>query len=70
MEAYELLLFSAICGDSSYFTKWEEVAIAWHFVDKIASAWAENKQKLKLYPTGSWDPKEAHQLLEEAGFHW
>jgi glucose-6-phosphate 1-dehydrogenase len=69
-EAYELLLFDAACGDTSYFTKWEEVALAWEYVDKIAAAWAENKLKLKLYPAGSWGPKEAQRLLEKDGFRW
>lgn len=69
-EAYELLLFDAACGDTSYFTRWEEVALAWQYVDKIVAAWADDKEKLKLYPAGSWGPKEAQQLLEKDGFHW
>lgn len=69
-EAYELLLFDAASGDSSYFTKWEEIELAWGYVDKIAATWEKNKKKLKLYPAGSWGPKEAQQLLEKDGFRW
>jgi glucose-6-phosphate 1-dehydrogenase len=69
-EAYELLIYDAACGDSTYFTRWDEVALAWQYVDKIAAAWAENSQDLQLYPAGSWGPDEAHKLLEKDGFHW
>lgn len=69
-EGYELLLYDAACGDTSCFTRWEEVALAWAFVDKITEVWAEDKQKPKLYPAGSWGPEEVQQLLEKDGFHW
>ena len=38
-EAYERLLHDAAEGDSTYFTRWDEVATAWSFVDRIAAAW-------------------------------
>jgi len=69
-EGYELLLFDATCGDTSCFTRWGEVALAWAFVDKITEVWAGDQQEPKLYPCGSWGPEEAQQLLEKDGFHW
>ncbi|VTR20832.1 glucose-6-phosphate 1-dehydrogenase [Actinobacillus pleuropneumoniae] len=54
-EAYERLLHDAARGDSTYFTRWDEVASAWSFVDRIASAWRENQGELESYPAGSWD---------------
>ena len=69
-EAYELLLFDAARGDSTYFTRWDEVALAWQFVDQIAKAWDANPSQLQQYPAGSWGPNEAFQLLEKDGFHW
>lgn len=69
-EAYERLLNDAARGESTYFTRWDEVASAWSFVDKIAEAWAQNPGDISQYPAGSWGPVEADKLLEEDGFHW
>lgn len=69
-EAYERLIHDAARGDSTYFTRWDEVSHAWEFVDRIAQAWREDKGDLALYPAGSWGPEAASKLLEEDGFHW
>ena len=69
-EAYERLLHDAARGDSTYFTRWDELAAAWQFVDPIAAAWRENEGPLHFYPAGSWGPAEAGTLLAEDGFHW
>jgi glucose-6-phosphate 1-dehydrogenase len=69
-EAYERLLFDAARGDSTYFTRWDEVASAWQFVDRIAAAWSQNDSDLQLYPAGSWGPEAADKLLAADGFHW
>ncbi len=69
-EAYERLLHDAARGDSTYFTRWDEVSSAWSFVDRIAKAWKEESSDLASYPAGSWGPVEADQLLAEDGFHW
>lgn len=69
-EAYERLLYDAARGDSTYFTRWDEVSLAWRFVDQIAAAWTKDTRDLNIYPAGSWGPMEAQQLLEEDGFHW
>lgn len=69
-EAYERLLHDAAEGDSTYFTRWDEVATAWSFVDRIAAAWAENHGELHTYPAGTWGPEATGKLLEQDGFHW
>ncbi|CAM3120531.1 glucose-6-phosphate dehydrogenase [Paenibacillus sediminis] len=69
-EAYERLIHDAARGDSTYFTRWDEVAAAWSFVDYIAEVWKQGAGDLRQYPAGSWGPKEAHKLLEQDGFHW
>ncbi|SMF71430.1 glucose-6-phosphate 1-dehydrogenase [Paenibacillus uliginis N3/975] len=69
-EAYERLLHDAARGDSTYFTRWDEVASAWSFVDRIAEAWRENQGELETYPAASWGPTQADELLEKDGFHW
>ncbi|GIP40867.1 glucose-6-phosphate 1-dehydrogenase [Paenibacillus sp. J31TS4] len=69
-EAYERLLFDAARGDSTYFTRWDEVALAWRYVDRIAQAWSGDKTDLQLYAAGSWGPDAANELLHRDGFHW
>jgi glucose-6-phosphate 1-dehydrogenase len=69
-EAYETLIHDAIQGDSTYFTRWDEVSHAWSFVDKIAEAWKETSSDMLTYPAGSWGPKRADTLLDEDGFFW
>ncbi|MER7798556.1 glucose-6-phosphate dehydrogenase, partial [Microbacterium sp. NPDC096154] len=69
-EAYERLIYDAAQGDSTYFTRWDEVAAAWAFVDKIAAAWAEAPNDINMYEAGSWGPDAAHELLAKDGFHW
>lgn len=69
-EAYERLIFDAARGDSTYFTRWDEVSSAWTFTDKIADAWKQSNDDLESYPAGSWGPKRAEELLEHDGFRW
>jgi len=69
-EAYERLIHDAARGDSTYFTRWDEVSQAWAFVDRIAQAWREDSSDLKEYAAGSWGPESAGELLEKDGFHW
>jgi glucose-6-phosphate 1-dehydrogenase len=69
-EAYERLLYDAARGDSTYFTRWDEVAHAWQYVDQIAKAWSEKSDDLAFYPAGTWGPQRLQQLLAEDGFRW
>ncbi len=69
-EAYERLIFDASRGDSTYFTRWDELAAAWQLIDPIAHAWKEHGIEPALYPAGSWGPAQAEKLLHEDGFHW
>ncbi|WP_077624619.1 glucose-6-phosphate dehydrogenase [Sediminibacillus massiliensis] len=70
-EAYEVLLYDCMLGDSTNFTHWDEVALSWKFVDTISEAWEKNKAKnFPNYESGSMGPKEASALLDKDGFHW
>jgi glucose-6-phosphate 1-dehydrogenase len=69
-EAYERLLYDAIKGDSTYFTRWDEVALAWRFVDRIAEAWRSGADDLEMYAAGSWGPAGSFRLVEQDGFKW
>jgi len=69
-EAYETLFHDAIQGDSTFFTRWDEVALAWKFVDPIRRAWDKEGQPIPIYPAGSWGPERLDALLAECGTHW
>lgn len=69
-EAYERLIYDATRGDSTYFTRWDEVSLAWKFIDRIASSWRENADDLRFYPAGSWGPEAGHEMLARDGFRW
>jgi glucose-6-phosphate 1-dehydrogenase len=69
-EAYERLIFDALRGDSTYFTGWDEVSLAWTYVDRILKVWSENTSDLTQYSVGTWGPVESMELLAKDGFHW
>ncbi len=71
-EAYERLLLDAMSGDATLFARRDEVEGAWKFIDAIEDAWHEHPQPPPVckYPSGSWGPKEADDLLERDGRAW
>ncbi|MCL6452320.1 MAG: glucose-6-phosphate dehydrogenase [Alicyclobacillus sp.] len=69
-EAYERLLYDGIRGDSTFFTRWDEVSLAWKFVDPIAESFRMNRVPLALYPAGSWGPAASDQLLAADDARW
>lgn len=69
-EAYEVLLYDCMCGDSTNFTHWDEVALSWKYVDIIAKAWERKADNFPNYLSGSTGPKDSERLLSRDGFHW
>ena len=70
-EAYERLLLDAMSGDATLFARRDEVEEAWAFIDPIEKTWAEkNAPPLTFYPSGSWGPEEADELLARDGRAW
>ncbi len=70
-EAYERLLLDAALGDSTLFTRSDEVEAAWAFVQPILDAFEANREgMLTYYPAGSWGPREADALIEDDGRQW
>ncbi|WP_442869062.1 glucose-6-phosphate dehydrogenase [Bacillus sp. BP-3] len=70
-EAYEILLYDCMRGDSTNFAHWEEVALSWKFVDVISNVWANNKAiDFPNYESGSMGPTKSDALLEKDDFHW
>ncbi|MGE8078162.1 glucose-6-phosphate dehydrogenase [Peribacillus loiseleuriae] len=69
-EAYERLIYDAFRGDSTFFAHWNEVELAWEWVQPIIDAFSEGSVPLTHYESGSYGPKEADQLLQNTGFKW
>ncbi len=71
-EAYERLLLDAMSGDATLFARRDEVEQAWKFIDGIEHAWHTHPSPPPLfpYPSGSWGPKEADELIERDGRAW
>lgn len=70
-EAYERLLLDVLRGDSTLFTRSDEVESAWQVVDPILTAWQDDPSiPLHAYAAGTWGPDEADRLLAERGHRW
>ena len=69
--AYERLIYDVMMGDSTLFSRDDEVEAAWKFIDPIQKAWAENPAiKIFGYPAGTWGPSNANELIEGCGLEW
>ena len=70
-EAYERLLLDVMRGDSTLFTRSDEVEAAWRIVDPILRAWADDPDvPMRIYSPGSWGPHEADALFEGEQQRW
>ncbi|MCS7063308.1 MAG: glucose-6-phosphate dehydrogenase [Methylacidiphilales bacterium] len=70
-EAYERLLVDALQGETTLFTRYDEVEEAWRIVDALHAAWnQEPVDALPLYAPGSMGPIEAQHLIEKEGRFW
>ncbi|MBK9391128.1 MAG: glucose-6-phosphate dehydrogenase [Bacteroidetes bacterium] len=69
--AYERLLYDVMIGDSTLFSRDDEVETAWKFLEPIQKAWANNHEiKIFGYPAGTWGPEHANDLIEGDGLTW
>lgn len=70
-DAYERLLLDAMLGDSTLFTRRDEVEAAWRIVDPILDHWrADAGTPVPFYEAGSFGPSEADDMLAEDGRRW
>jgi glucose-6-phosphate 1-dehydrogenase len=69
--AYERLLYDVMLGDSTLFSRDDEVETCWKFLEPIQKAWANNPEiKVFGYPAGTWGPEHANDLIEGEGLTW
>jgi glucose-6-phosphate 1-dehydrogenase len=74
-EAYERLILDALLGDSTLFTRRDEVEAQWQFITPILEGWAGSKgpegpPELAEYEAGTWGPAAADALLLGDGRAW
>jgi glucose-6-phosphate 1-dehydrogenase len=70
-EAYERLLLDVMRGDSTLFTRSDQVEAAWQAIDPILQAWqAQTDLPIHAYAPGSWGPEAADELISRDGFAW
>jgi glucose-6-phosphate 1-dehydrogenase len=70
-EAYERLLLDVMRGDSTLFTRSDEVEAAWKIIDPFLKAWAtQNNVPMYTYQPGTWGPVEADALLHGIRSQW
>jgi glucose-6-phosphate 1-dehydrogenase len=69
--AYERLLYDVMMGDSTLFSRDDEVETAWKFLEPIQKAWASDPSiKIFGYPAGTWGPETANDLIEGEKATW
>lgn len=70
-ESYERLLWDVFNGDSTLFTRWDEVESSWRFVESIMNNVDTIKDQLiRPYAIGSYGPDEADWLLKKDHRTW
>jgi glucose-6-phosphate 1-dehydrogenase len=70
-EAYQRLLLDCMQGDATLYARGDIVESAWRFVGPILNAWRNNPDiPLHGYPSGSWGPEKADELIEGEGYTW
>lgn len=60
-DAYERLILDALRGDSTLFTRSDEVEAEWEVIDTVLAGAAQSEPV--LYGPGTWGPEEADQIL-------
>jgi glucose-6-phosphate 1-dehydrogenase len=63
-EAYERLILDSMLGDTTLFTRSDEIEEQWALVDAIVAAWRRDKPAFPNYAAGAWGPQAAQELVE------
>jgi len=69
-EAYERLIYDILRGDSTLFSRWDEVEAAWKVADKIINYRSQSNVKFPNYDAGSMGPIKSFELLARDGRKW
>jgi glucose-6-phosphate 1-dehydrogenase len=69
-DAYERLLLDAVKGDSTLFTRDDEIEEAWDVLAPFFESWRSSNHQLHTYEAGTWGPEAADMLLSTKGHAW
>jgi glucose-6-phosphate 1-dehydrogenase len=68
---YERLLYDCMVGDATLFQRADMVEAGWSVIQPLLDVWkALPARGFPNYPSGSWGPKEADDLMERDGRAW
>ena len=68
---YERLLYDCMIGDATLFQRADMVEAGWGVVQPLLDVWkALPPRNFPNYPSGSWGPKEADELIRRDGRTW
>jgi len=72
MSAYERLLLDCLLGDSTLFTRRDEVEEAWDLVEPLLRWWEHSTppQPIPIYAAGTWGPEAAGSLIAGDNRRW
>jgi glucose-6-phosphate 1-dehydrogenase len=72
MSPYERLIHDCLLGDSTLFTRRDEVEEAWDLVQPILRWWEDTNppEPISIYPAGTWGPETARALAARHGRRW
>lgn len=69
-QAYERLILDLLRGDSTLFSRWDEVEASWKIADKIIAYREQNSADFPNYSAGTTGPIKAFELLAHDGREW
>ncbi len=70
-EAYERLILDCMMGDSTLFTRRDEVEAQWTFIQGILDEWKEEpRETILTYEAGIWGPQAADEFIWRDGRRW
>jgi len=70
-DAYERLLLDVMLGDSTLFTRRDEVEAEWAIVNPILEEWQIGRPPdFPNYEAGTWGPEAAVELVRRDGRAW
>jgi len=68
---YEVLLYSALNGDPTLFSRTDFVEASWRIMQPVLDAWTQTPAAdFPNYESGTWGPRAANALLEQDGRQW
>lgn len=69
-EAYERLLLDCLVGDSTLYTRKDEIEASWSFITRILQGWQASSAPLPTYRAGTAGPEEAKRLIATINRKW